>query len=70
MASVLVKGLKLFNDGENRKKIEFDKPFIKALIIGLCTKKAIEDGEEVHKDLLIFMKGLNLIIFFYNYKCL
>lgn len=58
MASLLVNGLKILNDGENRKQPGLDKTFVKALIIGLCTQKAIENGEQIHKDLLIFMKGL------------
>lgn len=60
MASVLVNGLQMFNENENRKKSEFDKSFVKALIIGLCTKKSIENGEEINKDLLIFIKGKQL----------
>lgn len=60
MASLLVNGLQCFNNGDNRKKSGLDKAFVKALIIGLCTKKAIKNGDKIHKDLLIFIKGLNI----------
>lgn len=57
MAAVLVDALKLFNNEENRNNTDLDQPFIKALIIGICTKKSIQSGEDIHKDLLIFIKG-------------
>lgn len=46
-----------------------DKTFIKALVIGLCTLKAIENGDEINKDLLVFIKGelKNPIILKNNY---
>lgn len=62
MASVLVNGLKCLNDGENRKQSGLDSAFIKALIIGLCTTKAIKNGVPIHKDLMIFIKGLNIFV--------
>lgn len=62
MASLLVNGLQCINNGENRKQPGLDKAFVKALIIGLCTKKAIENGEQIHKNLLVFMKGLNIFV--------
>lgn len=61
MAAVLVKLLRRANDTENRKKAGLDRGFLKALIIGLCTAKSIEKGEQIHKDILIFIKELFLI---------
>lgn len=62
MASVLLNGLKCLNDGENRKQSGLDYAFIKALIIGLCTTKEIKNGKQIHKDLKIFIKGLNIFV--------
>lgn len=62
MASLLVKGLGSLNDSAYRKQPGLDLAFVKALIIGLCTKKAIKNGENIHKDLLVFMKGLNIFV--------
>lgn len=62
MASVLLNGLKCLNDGENRKQSGLDNAFIKALIIGLCTTQAIKDGMQIHKDLKIFIKGINIFV--------
>lgn len=58
MAAMLVNGLSRLNGIEYRKKLDLDGAFIKALIIGLCTAKAIVEGERIHKDMLIFIKGL------------
>lgn len=57
MASLLVRCLMTFNDGENRLNADMDKAFIKGLVIGFCTIRAIENGDNVHKDLLIFIRG-------------
>lgn len=57
MAALLVKGLLELNKDENRGNANLDKPFIKALIIGLCTLKRIKNGDPIKKDLLIFIKG-------------
>lgn len=63
MASKLVNGLYRLNDLEKRKNRALDKAFIKALIIGLCTIKAIQNGDQIHKDRLIFIKGIKSILF-------
>lgn len=52
-------GLLQMNTAENRGKVNLDKAFIKALIIGLGTLKKIENGEPIHKDILVFIKGYN-----------
>lgn len=57
MAVRLVKGLLQLNETENRGNAMLDKPFIKALIIGLCTLKVLDNGEAINKDLLIFIRG-------------
>lgn len=62
MASLLVNGLKYMNDGNYRKQSTLDHAFVKMLIIGLCTKDAIKNGEQIHKDLKIFMKGSNIFV--------
>lgn len=60
MAAVMVDALRRFNDGDNRKNFARDKAFVKTLIIGLCGLKSIEDGESVHQDLIIFIRGSNV----------
>lgn len=60
MPALLVEGLLHLNGTENRKNANMDKTFIKALIIGICTIKAIQNNCQIHKDLLIFMKGIFL----------
>lgn len=62
MASVLVNGLKCMNEGDYRKQSTLDHAFVKMLIIGLCTKDAIKNGKQIHKDLKIFMKGLYIFV--------
>lgn len=62
MAKLLLVGLKCLNCGENRKKSGLDYAFVKALIIALCTSKAIKNGMKIHKDLKIFIKGLNIFV--------
>lgn len=60
MAALLVKGLLELNKDENRDNANLDKSFIKALMIGVCTLKKIENGDAIKKDLLIFIKGYYL----------
>lgn len=62
MAALLVNGLLHLNRNENRGNANFDKPFIKTLIIGLCTLKNVGNGEPIKKDLLIFIKGVPFYI--------
>lgn len=59
----LVNGLCLFNQPTNRQKVSFDKPFIKALLIGICTLQTLKlKGEEgIHKDVEKFIRELFLI---------
>lgn len=42
----------------HRKNIHFDKPFIKSLIIGICTGKTIREGGGVNQDLSKFIREL------------
>lgn len=58
MAAVLVNGLMRMNENGSLKKSGLDAAYIKALIIGICTIKSIENGDSIHKDMLIFMKGI------------
>lgn len=68
MAALLVNGLLCLNKNENRDNANFDKPFIKALIISLHTLKKIDIGEPMKKDLLIFIRGnyFKFMIFYLN----
>lgn len=63
LSAQLVNGLCLLNQPTNRQNITFDKSFVKALIISICTLQAIKtSGEEaIHKDVLKFIRELFLI---------
>lgn len=69
MAALLVNGLLHLNKMENRGNANFDKTFIKALIIGLCTLKNVESSEPLKKDLLIFIKGIFICDFLCETEC-
>lgn len=58
MPAVLVKVLLELNEKDNRKDIGMDQPFVKAIIIGICTIKVIRQNEPIDKDLLIFIKAI------------
>lgn len=60
---MLVKGLTFLNEAAHRDNVAFDKPFIKALLIGICTSQKIKkDGYEgIHGDLLKFIRELFII---------
>lgn len=58
MAALLVKVLRSLNDETNRKNADLDKSFVKGLVIGFFTIKAVQNNEQMHKDLYIFMKGI------------
>lgn len=54
----LMNGLFALNQPALRKNPVMDKCFIKALIIGICTIRAIrDDAIAINKDILAFMKG-------------
>lgn len=54
LSATLTNGLSLFNQTTSRKNIVIDKPFIKALLIGVCTAKKVksEGRNAIHADLL------------------
>lgn len=58
LASRVVNGLKELNSGEKRKNQQFDKAFVKALMVSLIGIKKIKDGE-VDKDVLNLIKSKN-----------
>lgn len=45
------------NGSEIRKDASFDIAFVKALVIGICHVKSIEQNGNIHKDMYIFLKG-------------
>lgn len=53
----------LLNLNENKKRgdANYDKAFIKALIIGLFSTKNVRDGKKMHDDLKAFIKGTILL---------
>lgn len=57
----LINGLTMFNQPALRQNVAYDKPFIKALIIGICTVQSIQNEECIHKDFIKFVRELFLI---------
>lgn len=66
MAVLVVNCLLCLNKNEHRANANFDKAFIKTLVIALHTLKRIKIGEPIHKDLLVFIRGNFFTIFNLN----
>lgn len=56
----LVRGLMEFNAPGLREDRSLDKCFIKGLLIGICTMKSIRENENIHKDIMKFIKGIQI----------
>lgn len=72
LASRVISGLLWLNEPNRRENTEYDKTFIKALLIGICTLKTIQnlsENQRIPKGVLAFIKGKQVNInFIYKLK--
>lgn len=67
LAASFVMYLKAVNSPMNRENSDLDKPFIKALLVGLCSIKTIKSTSEIDKGYIAFIKGKELASAFHYF---